>query len=57
MHPSPEVLAKLADTEDTWIRKYVAENPNTSFETLQKLLHDEDIAVSWAAEDNISDRG
>ena len=30
---APEILAKLANSEDKVIRKYVASNPNTSVET------------------------
>jgi len=50
----PDVLAKLAEDEDEYVRWYVARNPNTSPEILAQLASDddEDVRASVAKNPN-----
>jgi len=49
---SPEILERLANDTDFWVRSSVAGNPNTPPETLERLANDEDYAVRWHVERN-----
>jgi len=44
---NPEILRELAKDESYWVRKRVAENPNTPPDVLRELVEDEEIFVSF----------
>jgi hypothetical protein len=49
---TPEELAELAESEDYLVRRRVAQNPNTSVETLIRLIEDKDDSVHMWARSN-----
>ena len=44
---SPEILEKLAEDKEKWVRFAVAMNPNTPAEAFMKLAEDKDDDVRW----------
>ena len=49
---SPEMIEELAEDEDRYMRRAVAENLNTTSEALMKLAEDEDVGVRHAVAEN-----
>ena len=41
----PAELAQLAEDEDLWVRRAVAENPATPTQVLEKLAADQDVNI------------
>ena len=49
---STEILTRLSEDEDSWVRWGVAENPNTPAEILNRLSKDKDQEVRWGVAEN-----
>ncbi|XGB39690.1 MAG: HEAT repeat domain-containing protein [Cyanobacteria bacterium LVE1205-1] len=47
-----DVLVQLSTDEDSGVRWYVAQNPNTPVDVLVKLSSDEDSYVRWYVAQN-----
>ena len=51
---APDVLAKLAESSNTWVRMNVASHPATPRETLATLASDDNLNVRWSVATNVA---